>query len=146
MPDLRPPVVLSIRPRFARAILAGTKTIEIRRRYPLSNGPSGRAFIYSTAPDKALLGEVTIDAVRPYRIDRLWAELSAVSGVRYDELEGYLGPFGLASVLFLGTPRRFRDPIFLSDLRKRHRFTPPQSYAYASLGLIQDLDHREKLE
>ena len=54
-------LMLSVRPRFARALLAGTKTAEIRRRFP--DVPVGTTVVlYSSSPERALLGTMRVSA------------------------------------------------------------------------------------
>lgn len=43
-------IFLSIHPQYANKILAGLKTIELRKRFPDLNGVKGRILIYATVP------------------------------------------------------------------------------------------------
>ena len=52
-------VVLSLKPRFAEAILSGVKTVELRRTVPKIVVPT-RALLYATTPVRALLGTCVI--------------------------------------------------------------------------------------
>ena len=47
-------VVLSLKPRFAEAILAGVKTVDVRRTEPKIVVPT-RALLYAASPVRALL-------------------------------------------------------------------------------------------
>ena len=51
------------RPRFAEAILAGVKTVELRRTVPKIVVPT-LALLYATTPVRALLGTCIITDVR----------------------------------------------------------------------------------
>ena len=48
-------IVLSLKPRFAEAILTGDKTVELHRTEPKIVVPT-RALLYATTPVRALLG------------------------------------------------------------------------------------------
>lgn len=50
-------LLLAIHPHFARMILQGKKTVELRRRAP-SRQTNFWIALYSTAPEKALIGLV----------------------------------------------------------------------------------------
>ncbi|CAN0590793.1 unnamed protein product, partial [Ectocarpus sp. 12 AP-2014] len=49
-------VVLSIRPKYSSRIIAGEKTVELRRRFPASAPKGTIAYIYSTSPERAMVG------------------------------------------------------------------------------------------
>jgi len=46
-------VILAIKPKYARTILDGTKTVELRKRFPQG---IERIFLYATAPEKSIIG------------------------------------------------------------------------------------------
>ena len=56
-------IVLSLRPRFAEAIMAGDKTVELRRTEPKIVVPM-RALLYATTPVRALLGTCVITSAK----------------------------------------------------------------------------------
>ena len=51
--------LMSIHPRYAHAILEGRKTVEFRKR-PLAEDVT-HVVIYSTVPDRAVIGYFTVD-------------------------------------------------------------------------------------
>ena len=57
-------VVLSFKPRFAHAILAGVKTVELRRTVPKIVIPT-RALLYAASPVRALLDTASSLASAP---------------------------------------------------------------------------------
>ena len=61
---------LSLKPRFAEAILAGTKTVELRRTTPKIEVPT-RALLYTSTPVRALLGTCIITSVTSARLSNL---------------------------------------------------------------------------
>ena len=56
-------IVLSLKPRFADAIPAEDKTVELRRTEPKIVVPT-RALLYATTPVRALLGTCVITSVK----------------------------------------------------------------------------------
>lgn len=133
------PVVLSLKPRWAEAILNGSKTIEIRRRFRLGENLAQRAFVYTTSPVKALEGETRITAVRQMPIEDIKRHWLHHTGVSQSELEAYLGDLGYGTLIYLDSPRRYDRSLPLVELRERHGFTAPQSFAYASDSLLAEV-------
>lgn len=125
-------VVLSIRPQFAEKILAGTKTVELRRRFSEAVPPGAMACIYSTTPTRALTGMATISAVEKMSIPALWREYKAAAAIRRPEFDSYFQGVDLGYAILLTSPRAFQRPIPLSELRSICDFEPPQSYFYAT--------------
>lgn len=123
-------VVLSIKPKFAEAILAGVKTVELRRSEPKIVVPT-RALLYACTPVKALVGACIIDSVRSTDLATLWHEYGSRSDLRHREFRHYFRGVGRGTVLMLTQPRAFSRQIALEGLRARPEgFRPPQSYAY----------------
>ena len=60
-------IVLSLKPRYAEAILSGAKTVELRRIEPKLSVPT-RALIYASTPVKALLGTCIVERVTADRL------------------------------------------------------------------------------
>lgn len=123
-------VVLSLKPRFAEAILAGDKTVELRRTEPKIVVPT-RALLYAASPVRALLGTCIITSVQPLDLPTLWREHGPAAGLLYNEFQGYFEGVEVGTALTLTQPRAFSQQIDLQDLRaKPQGFRPPQSFAY----------------
>ena len=123
-------VVLSLKPRFAEAILAGVKTVELRRTVPKIEVPT-RALLYATTPVRALLGTCVITNVRSAALTVLWREYGSRSDLRYVEFQQYFVGANAGTVLELTQPQALSQRIPLQDLRAKPRgFRPPQSYSY----------------
>ena len=134
-------VVLSLKPRIAEAILAGAKTVELRRTEPKIVVPT-RALLYAATPVRALLGTCIITSVRSTDLAALWREYGSESDLRYDEFQEYFNGVDAGTALTLIQPRPFTRRIPLEEMRaKRRGFRPPQSFAYVDTktgdGLIR---------
>lgn len=84
----RKDVVFSIRPIHAERILAGSKTVELRRRFSDSVGAGSFAFIYTTSPTSALTGLAEIRGVQQLPVKDLWhhyGEAACLSKPDFDE-------------------------------------------------------------
>ena len=123
-------VVLSLKPRFAEAILAGDKTVELRRTEPKIVAPT-RALLYATTPVRALLGTCIITNVKSADLSALWREHGSSVALLYEEFLQYFEGVEVGTALTLTEPRPFSRRIPLQDMRAKPRsFRPPQSFAY----------------
>ena len=123
-------IVLSLKPRFAEAILSGVKTVELRRTVPKIVVPT-RALLYATTPVRALLGTCIITRVHTADLAVLWREHGARSDLRHHEFQQYFDGVDAGTALMLTQPRAFGRRVPLQDLRAQRRgFRPPQSFAY----------------
>ena len=125
------PVLLSVRPRFARALLQGTKTVEIRRRFP--DVPADTTVvIYSSTPDKAVLGTMTSAGVARSTPTQIWRDYSTVMELTRAQLTDYLHGATECSVLKLDQPLLWDLPVPLTHLRQILHLEPAQSFRYLS--------------
>ena len=123
-------VVLSLKPRFAEAILAGDKTVELRRTEPRIVVPT-RALLYATTPVRAMVGTCVVTGVRTADLADLWREHGSRTGLAYGEFESYFEGVTTGTALALAHPQPFTRILPLQDLRAQPgSFRPPQSFAY----------------
>lgn len=117
--------IISIHPDYADAILAGEKTIELRRRVPkLTNG--SRLWIYATQPMGAVVGVVTIRDVAKASPSTIWRRHRGGAGVDHASFKAYFKGAQEAVAILLTAAERV-GPITVKQLRKiRDRFHPPQ--------------------
>lgn len=122
-------LLLSVRPRFARGLLSGTKTAEIRRRFP--DIPAGMTvIIYSTSPEKAILGTMRAKQTVRSNADDIWRDYADVIAIGRPELTDYLDGASECSVLELESPNVWSRPVQLAELRSVLDVEPPQSFRY----------------
>jgi predicted transcriptional regulator len=126
-------IILSIKPKYADQIMAGAKTIELRRRFSSAVLIGARAFIYSSTPAKALIGYATIADVRRLSVHQIWRLYADESGVSHAEFTAYFKGLTHGYAISLREPRRFRIPPDMQNLRERFGFRAPQSYRYAGI-------------
>jgi predicted transcriptional regulator len=143
-PEQRRPsrdVLFSIRPVHAEKILAGNKTVELRRRFANAVTPGTLALIYSTSPTSALIGSAKIKAVHCTDLPTLWKTHKKAACLDKSDFEAYFAGLERGYAIVLDSPRTLERPVGLTELRKRFGFEPPQSYQYASpriRGLIEN--------
>lgn len=127
--DLQTRLLMSVQPRFARAIMDGTKGVEIRRRFsPKWEG--ARLTVYSSRPDASLLGEVTVSRVVRDTPHRLWRELGPQMACSADEFREYVGDAEEVSAIVIKEPKPYLNPIPLSQIAHwmGDAPNPPQSF------------------
>jgi predicted transcriptional regulator len=124
-------VILSIKPKYADQIMAGVKTVELRRRFSNEALIGAHAFIYSSTPAKAMIGYATISDVRRMTVQRIWNQYADEARVTHDEFNAYFRGLKYGYVISLRNAQRFKASAAMNDLRKRFGFRAPQSYRYA---------------
>ena len=138
-------VLLSVRPRYAHAILAGTKTAEVRRRFPPQ--PAGTTlYLYSSTPDRAVLGTAQLDAIDRPSVDRVWNLYQDQIEIEKAALGDYLSDLEAAAILRMTNVHRWSHSVPLRDLRLRLGIEPPQSFRYLTdehVGILEALRARE---
>jgi len=126
-------VIFSIKPKYADQIMAGVKTVELRRRFSSEVAIGSHAFIYSSTPAKAMVGYATIADVRRLSVARIWAEYAGEAGITRQEFDAYFDGVAHGFVIALRDARRFKRSATMNDLRERFGFRAPQSYQYAGI-------------
>lgn len=123
-------LMLSVKPRFAEAILQGRKTIELRRRCPRVE--SGMPIIlYATAPRMALVGKALVRSVASDWPGALWNRVKDLAEVSRKEYRDYFAGATLAYGIELTAAERLASEIPLAQLRQSIAgFHPPQSFRY----------------
>ncbi|MCG8317099.1 MAG: ASCH domain-containing protein [Pseudomonadales bacterium] len=128
-------VLMSIKPEYANKILSGEKSVELRRFFPADIAENSLLFIYSSSPDKAIIGFVRIKNVHKLPVMDIWRKYRDQACIDYKKFRSYFSGKKEGYVLSVSQPTKFERPIEREEIESRHRFYPPQSYKY----LTQDL-------
>jgi predicted transcriptional regulator len=131
-------LLLSIRPRFAESIVAGTKRAEIRRQR-LGVQAGTPVIIYATLPVAAVIGTARIAEVTEGTPAEMWALHKTQVGLNRAEFDSYLEGAATACILLLADARRLTTPLTLEQLRTTEAFQPPQSYLYLTRSRLHKL-------
>lgn len=122
-------VLLSIKPKYADLILAGTKQVELRRSWPSND--IGVMIIYSSAPVQRLVGMAFIDRVEECKFDELWGIAKENGGgVTHAELKNYVTGKNTAFGVMIKSVKVADELVDPKELFPD--FTPPQSFLYLS--------------
>jgi predicted transcriptional regulator len=138
-------IIISIRPSHVANILAGRKTVELRRRFPECVADGGLLLIYASSPEQVLIGAARIVGVRRMTPAGLWRSFREQACVPRDYFNAYFSGVEQGFGIILGSVVRFEEAIPVSELRERFRFSPPQSYLYVR-GLLSGLMKDERIQ
>lgn len=120
-------LLLSIKPRFAHAILDGTKRFEFRRALFRRKGVE-RVIIYSSSPEQKVVGEFLIERVLSFAPNTLWRQTRAHAGIDKGYFDRYFAGRSQAYAIKIRNPKRYREPL---DLKKDFGVArAPQSFCY----------------
>jgi predicted transcriptional regulator/DNA-binding XRE family transcriptional regulator len=125
-------VVLSIRPKYTDRIMEGKKTVELRRRFPLSAPRGTMAYIYSTSPVRAMVGRAEIADIIKLPVADIWRRYRKSAYITKSDFESYFSGLKEGFVLEFANAQLFPRQLELSELRDRFGFEPPQSFLYAT--------------
>ena len=121
-------LLLSIKPRFADAIFAGTKTIELRRVRPRVK-PGDLVLVYVSAPRSQLEGAFLVESVLEGDPRDLWPVVGSLTDLTLDEYENYFSGAKTAFGIQIRDAWILPTPVDMSALRNED-ILPPQSYRY----------------
>lgn len=123
-------VLLSLRPVFAGLIAEGTKTIELRRRFP-NLAPESLLVLYVTKPLASVVGVAQLRSITTATLPGLWRRFGRASGVSKQTFDTYFAECNVGLAIEVVNYRPLAQPLGISDLRKLWpEFSPPQSYRY----------------
>lgn len=130
--------LMSIKPRFAEAILAGEKPAEIRRRFP-DLAPGSIVNIYASTPVRAVVGSFRIDRIDRLSCSGIWTRFGGRLAVTRAELRDYLRGCPVGAAIVVRDVELWDRPLALSGLRTEIGIEPAQSYRYLDPSMVHRL-------
>lgn len=124
-------VIISIKPEYALKIMAGEKTIELRRRFPVEDVEGGIAIIYASSPIKEIIGYAVIERVHELPVDMLWKKYNRKACVSKDFFFDYFNGRDLGFALSLKEPTQLIEPLDIKRMEEEFFVSAPQSFRYA---------------
>ncbi len=120
-------VLLSIKPKFAEAIIDGRKRYEFRKS-KFAKKDINRVYIYSIYPVKKIIGAFRISNIIEDRPRALWDRLKDYAGISEEEFFNYFSDSKKGFALEIKDVVKFENPIDPETLIPN--FVPPQSFYY----------------
>ncbi len=127
--------LMSVRPRWADALLTGNKTVELRR---ASIAPDiSHALIYATLPVGAIVGWFEVDCVERASPTDIWKRWGRSAAVSRAEFEAYYAGASRAVAIVVKSAHALSRPIPLREWG--HLVRAPQSFVYVEGALAASL-------
>lgn len=120
-------VLLSIKPKFADAILEGRKTFELRRAV-FRNQSVRKIVIYASRPVSRVIGEFVLQEILALEPRLLWQATAMGAGVERPFFDEYFRGCDIGFALKVDRPRRYIKPLKLKEHFGLSR--APQSFCY----------------
>ena len=118
-------ILLSIKPEYCLRILNGEKKFEFRKHIAQNN--VNKIVIYSTSPEKAVVGEVEVIGVLSMKKTPLWEMTKENAGISREKYRAYFKECDTAYAYRLGKAIRYDKPRELSEYGITQA---PQSFVY----------------
>lgn len=133
-------LLLSIHPKYADAIIAGTKTIEIRRTRPRMLASGGVIYLYASSPVQAVLGLCVLEDIVTGNAADLWRIAGRRACLDRAAYDNYLAGSRKAHALVIEQPLALTNPVSLPAIEHAWPgFKPPQSFRYIDASVLWKL-------
>jgi predicted transcriptional regulator len=134
-------VLLSIKPKYADLILAGSKRVEFRRSWAAQN--VSKIVLYSSSPIQKIVGTVEVDEVVVASPASLWRTCVEMGGgLTREELRAYFAGKSQGVAVLLGNVVNFVKHVEPLDVLGN--FVPPQSFRYLHVDEYMKLERMTK--
>lgn len=122
-------LLVSMKPQHAECVLAGSKLVEIRKRFS-GKWVGCKAILYSSSPQQALVGEATVRSVTSGCPADIWARFATSIGCSSNDFMTYVGAAKEVSAIELDEIFPYENPVSLSQISRLlgEDLRPPQSY------------------
>ncbi|MEE9432116.1 MAG: hypothetical protein V3V16_13790 [Melioribacteraceae bacterium] len=119
-------VILSIKPIYAQAIMAGTKKVEFRKK--IFKRQVDRIFVYSSSPQKKIIRLFRIAEIIEDNPSKLWTKFNRVGGIEKNDFFSYYKNSKTGFSIKIHDVEKFEKEIDPLDFFEN--FYAPQSYFY----------------
>ncbi|MDD2666585.1 MAG: hypothetical protein PHD13_05310 [Methanocellales archaeon] len=120
-------VLLSIKPKYANAILSGEKEYEFRK-VIFKDRNVERVYIYSSSPVKRIVGVFIVGDIIEGHPERIWERCQKKSGINKEDFFNYFNGSEKGYAIKIDDLETIEDPIDPRSLSSD--FVPPQSFCY----------------
>ncbi|RZL50346.1 MAG: ASCH domain-containing protein [Pedobacter sp.] len=123
-------LLISIKEKYVKEILAGKKTIELRKARPKAE-IGDLVIIYTTQPKKAVTAIATVKGIVTCTPSEMWKANKARLGIDKKSFDAYYEDCSKAVGIELEGIIRLDSDILLSAIKLIHpKFSPPQTFKY----------------
>ncbi len=121
-------VLLSIKPNYVKEIITGNKRYEFRKTIFNNHRNVAKVFIYSTSPQKKIVGYFKIGEIVKDAPEELWKKYNNWSGMDEDEFFRYFKGYNEGFAIKIKSLHIFEE--FVNPEELIPNFVPPQSFCY----------------
>lgn len=143
-PYLRENVLMSIKPEFANQIMKGTKSVEFRK--TCFGEHVKRVYIYSSFPEKKIIGYFSVGKVEQMDPKKLWDKYHVKGGISKSKFFKYFGDKDEGNAIVIKEVYPYRYGLSIQDVFGTD-YKVPQNYRYIDnvkilhkLNLLVDSD------
>lgn len=126
MKDTLTNVILSIKPIYANAIMDGIKKVEFRKK--IFKKPVDKVFVYSSSPDKKIIGYFTIGNIVEDSPQKLWEKYSDIGCISKEDFFNYYKNMESGFSIKIESYKKFNKGVDPAEIFEK--FCAPQSYFY----------------
>ena len=128
--------LMSIKPKYANAIMHGSKKVEFRRQ--IFDVNVERVYVYSSHPIKELIGYFEVDKIICENPDKLWDDYNKVGCISKKDFISYFNNCSYGFAIVIKGVHRFAKDYLIADIFGEN-FRVPQSYRYINNVKTQKL-------
>lgn len=138
-------VLLSIKPKYANAILSGEKKFEFRRK-PFKKKNIDKIYLYSNDSVQKIVGYFKAGKVLEGTPEEIWKKCEEYASITEKEFFNYFEGTDKAYAIKIEKVHKFSNPI--DPFKSMEDFFPPQSFYYISDTEIpaNDYGSREQIQ
>ncbi len=119
-------VILSIKPKYAFAILEGVKTVEFRK--SVFGKDVNKVYIYASSPVKQIVGFFTIKEIISDSPELLWIQYKDNGSISKEDYFKYFGEKKIGFSILIDKVVVYKKHINPNSIKRN--FYPPQSFLY----------------
>ncbi len=121
---------MSIKPKYVKRIMNNTKKFEFRK-VIFKNNYVKKVLIYSSSPEKKIVGYFEIDMIIKKKPEDLWHHCQQDAGIDKDEFFKYFKGKEIGFAIKIKKVIPFKEKVEPQDVIPN--FHPPQSYSYTNI-------------
>ncbi|UOG39546.1 ASCH domain-containing protein [Leptospira noguchii] len=129
-------VFLPIKPEFAHKIINGEKKIEFRKKF--SSQEVETIVIYSSSPEKRVIGYATVDSIVIDTPDSLWKRFYKKGGIDKDRFSTYFNGKETGVGIRIKNVSRLKEAVTPTQLGIQGAI--PQNFKFLEKGIITKLE------
>jgi len=123
-------IIMSIKPKYWQQIVAGTKTVEYRKRLWQDKTATVKIIVYATAPISKIVGEFVTGNIISDRYPSLWLKTKAVGGISADDYFDYFVESPIAHAIVIKNVEVYDEPQKIAEFTQNRIKRAPQSWQY----------------